>query len=202
MQSELRKKYKEELYKKIHFNLLKNREVLDIGCGDGEDSFNLSKIAKKVIAFDVEEFQEWEKYKNSKLSFEIADAQNMPFKNKMFDGVLLKDVLHHVKKPEKVLKEIERVTKNGSIIILIEANRYNPLFYIHMTKMLGHEHLTRKKFKALIKERFINVAFYHFESHFYPNRLVQGFLKLFQLIMEKTSFLNNFLSYNTAIVKK
>ena len=202
MQNELREKYKEGLYKKIHFNLLRNREVLDIGCGDGEDAFNLSKIAKKVIAFDVKKFQEWRKYKNSKLSFKVADAQNMFFKNKMFDGVLLKDVLHHVEEPKKALMEIERVTKKGSVIILIEANRYNPLFYIHMTKILGHEHLTQKKFKELIRERFVNVAFYHFESHFYPNKLIQGFLKLLQLFMEKTPLLNNFLSYNVAVIKK
>lgn len=202
MQSELRKKYKEDLYKKIHLNLLRNREVLDIGCGDGEDAFNLSKIAKKVTAFDVKKFQEWEKYKNSKLSFKIADAQNMFFKKKMFDGVLLKDVLHHVGKPEEALKEIERVTKKGSVIILIEANRYNPLSYIHMTKMLDHEHLTRKKFKKLIGERFMNATFYHFESHFYPNKLIQSFLKLLQLFMEKTPLLNNFLSYNVAVIRK
>lgn len=202
MQNELREKYKEGLYKKIHFNLLRNREVLDIGCGDGEDAFNLSKIAKKVIAFDIKKFQEWRKYKNSKLSFKVADAQNMFFKNKMFDGILLKDVLHHVEKPEKVLKEIDRVTIKGSVIILIEANRYNPLFYIHMTKILGHEHLTQKKFKELIRERFVNAAFYHFESHFYPNKLIQGFLKLFQLFMEKTPLLNSFLSYNVAVIKK
>lgn len=126
----------------------------------------------------------------------------MPFGNKVFDGVLLKDVLHHVKRPEKVLEEIDRVTVKGSIIILIEANRYNPLFYIHMTKMLGHEHLTGKKFKELIGKRFVNVVFYHFESHFYPDRLIQGFLKLLQLFMEKTPLLNNFLSYNVAVIKK
>ena len=120
----------------------------------------------------------------------------------MFDGVLLKDVLHHVGKPEKVLKEIDRVAVGGSIIILIEANRYNPLFYIHMTKILKHEHLTRKQFKKLIGERFANAAFYHFESHYYPNELVQGFLKLFQFFMEKTPFLNNLLSYNVAVINK
>lgn len=181
---------------------MRSRRVLDVGCGNGEDAFNLSKIARKVTAFDIEEFQEWKKYKNPNLSFEIADAQCMPFKNKIFDGVLLKDVLHHVGKPEKVLKEIDRVTTKGAVIILIEANRYNPLFYIHMTKILGHEHLTRKIFKKLIKKRFANVAFYCFESHFYPNKLVQSFLKLLQLFMEKIPLLNNFLSYNVAVIKK
>lgn len=181
---------------------MRNRAVLDVGCGNGEDAFNLSKIAKKVTAFDVEEFQEWKEYKNSNLSFEIADAQCMPFRNKVFDGVLLKDVLHHVKRPGKVLEEIGRVTVKGSVIILIKANRYNPLFYVHMTKILGHEHLTRDNFRKLIEEKFANVTFYYFESHFYPNKFVQGFLKLFQLFMEKTPLLNNFLSYNVAVIKK
>lgn len=197
--------YRDKVYKKINIRVLKNRTVLDVGCGLGVVSLYLSQIAKKVVAFDIQKAREWKKYKKKNLSFHVANAEKMPFRDNIFDGVYLQDVLHHVKHPEKVLKEIDRVTSEKSIIILLEGNRYNPIMYLHMTKLRGHEHLSGSRFKKIVKQRFKNVEFRKFESHYLPflndtsYEFVEGFI---EFVFEKLPVLNNFPSYNLAIIKK
>jgi len=196
--------WKKKFYKKIGIDFLKGRIILDAGCGNGDDAWYVSNIAKKVYGFDVEKFKEWKLY-NSRVMFRVADAQNMPYKNKFFDGLYIKDVLHHVQDPEKVLFEIDRVTKKGAHILIIEGNRYNPLFYIHMTKMRGHEHFSQKKFKHLISKRFHQVSFRQFESHYIPcpsHTLFRVLTSCLEKTFEVTPLLNKFQSYNIAVIEK
>ena len=196
--------WREELHKKIHMEKLRGRTVLDVGCGTGEDAFYLSQIAKKVHAFDIEKSDMWKDFASSKLSFSVANAYKIPFEDNSFNGVFLKDVLHHVSQPEKVLQEIKRVAKKGSYILIIEGNRYNPIFYIHMTKMRGHEHLARNVFMKLIKKYFRNAEFFQFESHYIPFLPYPLYVVIEGAIEASFTYvplLNRFKSYNLAIIK-
>lgn len=197
--------FKKDFYERIGgLGCYKNRYVLDLGCGDGEDSFEIAKYAKKVIGVDIIKNPAWEKRNKLNLKFVLSKAEKLPFKDKTFDGLFLKDVIHHVENIDKTLKEIKRVTAENALIILIEGNRYNPLFYIHMTKIAGHEHLSQKKFKSLVLKYFPQANFKHFESHFIP---LIG-IKTYKLViaMEKITsnipFLKPFLSYNVAEIER
>lgn len=197
--------WRKHLYKKIQIEKLRGRTILDIGCGTGEDAFYLSKIARKVYAFDIEKADIWRKFLSSKLIFSVADAYNIPFKDSTFDGIFLKDVLHHVDHPEKILEEIKRVARKGALIFIVEANRYNPIFFIHMTKMRGHEHLSQGKFRGLIKNYFHTVSFQQFESHYLPFLSFPLYLLIensIEKMFEKLPLLNRFQSYNLAIIEK
>ena len=197
--------WRKQLHKKIRIEKLRGRTILDIGCGTGEDAFYLAKIAKKVYAFDIQAYDDWEKFKSSTLIFSVANGYHMPFGKNMFDGVFLKDVLHHVDEPEKILKEIKRVSKKGAAILIVEGNRYNPIFYMHMTKMHGHEHLSKNTFIKLIGKYFDNVTFMQFESHYIPFLsfplyvLIEGFI---ETMFDHLPILNRFQSYNLAIIKE
>jgi hypothetical protein len=57
-------------------------------------------------------------------------------------------MLHHASNPESALKEMVRVAKKR--VIVIEANRYNPLFYINLTLMNNHQHFTQKRFAGIM----------------------------------------------------
>lgn len=196
--------WKKGMYAKTKISLFRNRKVLDIGCGDGEDSFNISKIASRVYAVDIAKNIKWDSYKANNLTLRVANAQKLPFPDNYFNGIYLKDVLHHVDYPKKVLSEIRRVTKKGSVIILVEGNRYNPIFYIHMTKMKGHEHLTFTVFKKIIFEKFNNVKFFQFESHYIPisNHLFFNLISKMIIFFFNIPLLNRFKSYNMAIIIK
>lgn len=195
------KLFKEDFYQRLGgLKQFKDLKVLDVGCGDGEDAFNIAKFAKKVMGIDIYNDPNW--LKNKKVKFKIAKAENLPFNDKEFNGLFLKDVLHHVKSKDKTLKEIRRVTTKDAKIILIEGNRYNPLFFIHMTKLKGHEHFSQKYFKYLILKYFPDARFIHFESHFVPfidKGLFKRVIKV-ERLLDRISLFRPILSYNAALI--
>ena len=166
--SDLYKNYLERFHTRIQTGQFVGRRVLDVGCGEGLDAKMIGKYATSVVGIDVNASISWKKLENKKLLFKLADAHRLPFKKGVFDGVFIKDVLHHVERPKQVLSEIKRVTKKEGRVIIVEANRYNPIFYFHMTKMLGHNHFSHKQFTALVGQSFPSAHIYTFESHFVP----------------------------------
>jgi len=192
-----------ELLKKAAVKVNWNQYLLDVGCGDGKDSELLSKNAKCVVGVDVRLNSEWVGKDN--IDFVVANVCSLPFKANSFDIVFEKDALHHVRDPQKALAEMSRVTAINGQIIVIEANRYNPFMYMHMTLLKGHQHLTRNNFKNLVKSlNSSRVTFASIESHVYPinNGITLRLLHFVEAFLEKVPLIRSFLSYNIGIVKK
>lgn len=197
------KLFKEDFYERLGgLDFFRGRNVLDLGCGDGEDALAISKYAKKVTALDIAKNNNWGRIKPENLTFVIGNGEKLPFRSGQFNAVFEKDTLHHVDDLEKVMGEIKRVVSKKARIILVEGNRYNPLFYIHMTKMLGHEHFPQIKFKELVLKYFPTARFIHFESHFVPfiNKPLFKILIKLEKVLSKIFILRPFLSYNVAII--
>lgn len=99
--------------------------VLDIGCADG----TFTKVilersrAKKIIAIDVlstsVNFAKRRFARSKKLSFRVADAHSLPFKDNEFDAVFCLEALEHVEDPRKVVREMYRVLKTGRYTIVL-----------------------------------------------------------------------------------
>lgn len=197
--------FKKDFYNRIGgFGVFKNLVVLDLGCGNGEDAKKISQFAKKVIGLDIYKDQEWEKIGQKNIRFVVGRGEKLPFKNGEFSGLFLKDVLHHVESVEKTMSEIKRITSKKAQVILIEGNRYNPLFFIHMTKILGHEHLSQSKFKKAVLKYFPDAEFIFMEAHFVPYINIPLFklLIFFEKIIERIEFIKPYLSYNVATIKR
>jgi ubiquinone/menaquinone biosynthesis C-methylase UbiE len=82
------------LIKKLNPNL---RTVLDVPCSFGYLSNKLSAVSENVIGIDVSIhalFKANEKYKKQNINFISAGAENIPFKDKSFDAVILCDGLN------------------------------------------------------------------------------------------------------------
>src|SRR5205807_2406221 len=70
--------------------------------------------------------------------------------------------------PDRAVAEYRRVVRPGGHALITEANRYNPLFYPHMTLALGHQHFTRRRFRGLVAGVFPDARFGAFEAHYVP----------------------------------
>lgn len=198
--------YKNDIFQKLNFNFNVGLKLLDVGCGDGSDAEIFAKYyGLDVFGIDVHNAT----VKSRDFKFVRASIYQIPYPSNSFDYVFLHDVLHHIDEPlqresfhEIGLKEVRRVCKNQGVIIIVEANRYNPLFFLHMTLLNKHNHFTQKYFIKLIKKVFVDdfIQFKFYETHFYPKSCVKIF-KFYENLMEKIQFLRSFLAYNVCIIK-
>ncbi len=106
---------------------IKDKNVLDDGCGSGYGSYHLkSKGAKRVTGIDIsEEAIEYagKNYKNENLNFVQMDVTKLNFDDNTFDILTSFQVIEHIKDVNKYLAEIKRVLKNGGIALITTPNK-------------------------------------------------------------------------------
>lgn len=199
--------YTNDFFNKLGVSFEKGKKILDVGCGDGTDAQVF--IKSYGLDFYGVDIYESSNIKKRKLKFKIGTIHKIPHKSESFDYVYTHDVFHHIEERKQSdssillgLKELRRVCKKKGFIVIVEANRFNPLFYPHMVLMKKHNHLTQSKFKRFVGQEFRkdNINFKFFEAHLYPARLLPLF-KLYEYFLEKLS-LTWFLAYNIAIIQK
>jgi ArsR family transcriptional regulator len=71
------------------------------------------------------------------LSFAVADAHELPFREHAFDDVLLFNVLPSVQHPQKVLNECARVLRKNGRLAVIALDAHDQL---DVAKTYGHVH--------------------------------------------------------------
>ncbi len=100
--------------------IIRNKSVIDIGCGSGRFAIALSQMgAKKVTAVDInpqglETARKFAKESGiSNVEFVEHNVLELPFQDESFDFVFSKGVLHHTGDLEKGINEYSRVLKKG-----------------------------------------------------------------------------------------
>jgi len=102
--------------------------VLDIGCGTGPQARTLATwpgVAEVVGVDQLEPFLERARELAAdipNLSFQHADARELPFEDARFDVVVLHTLLTHVPGPEHVLAEVSRVLKQGGTVAIYDGD--------------------------------------------------------------------------------
>jgi len=194
-------RYRERCLRKLDFRFRGDERLLDAGCGDGGVSRLLRARVAEVVGVDVEPSPAWRD--EDGLRFLTASAEDLPCEGASFDVVHSKDSLHHMQDGERALAEYRRVLRPGGTALVIEGNRFNPVFYVHMTRMLGHEHFPQHRFRSLVRGVFPNARFGAFEAHYVPG--ADRLLPLQQLVeegLERLPGLGRFLSYNFAVATR
>lgn len=100
--------------------IIKGKDVLEIATGPGLLAKHVAYAANRMIATDYSDGMIAEARKGEypdHLTFEVADAVNLPFDDNSFDVVLIANALHVMPYPEKALQEIDRVLKDKGILI-------------------------------------------------------------------------------------
>ncbi len=148
--------YRERLLAKAGLDReVKGLRALDLGCGEGHEAEYLAKRGWRVDAVDMQAHAGWEEIsRRSKgaLRFATGDAEALKAPANRYDLVLEKDMAHHAGRPAAAFAELKRVAKPGGRVVVIEGNRLNPIFYVHLTLMEGHEHFTLGTLRRLLAE--------------------------------------------------
>jgi len=128
---------------------VKDKIILDIGCGFGDHIKRLSKRgAKKIIGFDASsELIKIAKEQNITFSeFYIGNMnQKLRFKNQIFDIVFSSLALHYVKNLNQLLSEIHRVLKKGGVFIFSTGHPVFDLINQSPTHLIGIKKIKNKR---------------------------------------------------------
>jgi len=103
----------------------KGARIVDIGCGNGRFFGTLEDPSVDYTGIDFSEGlirianERYQKNQNAK--FLVGDALSLPFPNNSFETTVSFAVIHHIPSQEyreQFLRELERVTKPGGIIVI------------------------------------------------------------------------------------
>ena len=157
------KESEETFRKKTGFNLkkLKNKLVLDVGCGAGRFMEVVEKCSGEVVGIDLS-FSVDAAFKNLGFKENVhivqADVFDLPFKEESFDYIFSIGVLHHTPNTEKAFKCLPKFLKNeGEIAIWVYSNEgfftkiYNKIsgFYRFFTTKMPKKLLYRLSYISL-----------------------------------------------------
>ncbi len=132
------------LYAKLLDRILDQRQferILDVGCGNGNQTVRLARHAKEVIGIDIAEDlmavarERCRVFPNVTIQHE--DARKMPFPDASFDCIFsYGDVLSHIIDGyERALAEISRVAKPGATISFEVDNKWHLGIFYHPSEL-------------------------------------------------------------------
>lgn len=97
--------------------------ILEVGCGSGKLSRYLTKTlkCKRFVGIDLDPKKvaraESQNEYSTRMIFQVANANKLPFEDNSFDAIIETDLLHHLPDWRKAMREIHRVLKpNGKFI--------------------------------------------------------------------------------------
>lgn len=171
-----------------------HHRVLEVGCGTGLLTKELTRSGAKVFSLDIsQDLLKLAKDKagDEKIVFFCSSAYELGFKENAFDYVVGMSVLHHLD-IDKALKEFSRVLKDGGKIIFSEPNMLNPHIFLERTFFRERFHNTpdetafiRFSLKRKLKEykfRDIKIAPFDFLYPRTPLRLADTVNALSRII--------------------
>ena len=102
-----------------------NLKILDVGCSSAVLTTEIAKSLPKSKVTGLDSYKsaiDLAKKKYPHISFVVADAHKIPFKDNIFDILICTETLEHVVDPKGVLLEIKRVLKkDGAAIISMDS---------------------------------------------------------------------------------
>jgi len=123
----------EQLQRRLILALLgdvRGREVLDVGCGDGDLALELWRRGAVVTGIDaspemIDAARASAKREGANISFKLGEAANIPFDSQRFDVVAAVTILCFVADAAPVFSEIARVLRPGGVLVIGELGKWS-----------------------------------------------------------------------------
>ena len=117
------------------FEQYRNKKVLEVGVGVGTDHLELAKAGAILTGIDITPKSIELTKKNLELhgyhsDLLVADAENLPFEDEIFEVVYSFGVLHHIPDTQKAIDEIYRVLKPQGKAIITLYNKNSLSFWL------------------------------------------------------------------------
>lgn len=206
---------------KERLNLSKPRKIIEIGCGIGEYALALVKLGHEVTAVDTSRaslallVDNAVKYKLDKRISVICNDHSKPLFDNKFDIGLCISAYHafseNEKKRIKILLNFAQSIKPGGVILLVEPNPLNPLFYFFY---LFFPNVQRKNIKtflgsteANLKRVLYSIGFRTITVHhvgFLPLRFIKysSLVVMINETINRIPFINKFSSFHYIMAYK
>lgn len=159
--------------------------VLEIGSGTGKIIKKILEMEKEINLFatdlSIDMLQKIKKkHQKNKINLVVNDAHSLPFKNNTFDLIILQQVIHHLRDPERAMREIGRVLKKGGkVLLLAVGSGYQKNIFPFSNLPITEDFLGRIKVTDIhnlvesaglslitIFQDFFKFTFANFESYF------------------------------------
>jgi len=176
----------------------KEINILDIGCGMGQTMSKLiSKLSDrrkvKLAGIDSSKIgllKARNKIKN--VDFVCAAVEAIPFRDRAFDVIILKDLLEHIPEDYLVLSEASRLIKSDGLLIIYVPHKLHGsfsfesiiqyLFNYNIDEEVGHvRRYDLNEISTLLSEYNFKIKFYSYFGHF-----LFGIISIIGVKMEKS----------------
>lgn len=142
------------LLKKWSSNL-SNKTVIEVGCGNGLETFALARYFKLWQAIDPSKSmlnqarQLNQMQSNQNITFHENMAEALPFESDSADIVMFTRSFHFIKDKNVALSEAHRVLVDSGIMVIVESGRHFACEHIR----IGSPSFDKKRFDRVISNR-------------------------------------------------
>ncbi len=157
---------------------LKDKAVLDIGCGDGSDLVDLFSQGARCYGIDISEaFIQEATTRYPKIEFRVANMNKLPYEEGLFDVVISKYALQSSANLAPVFSEIHRVLKPKGVLLYLTKHPFRQ--FLEKKKNSGKNYFSQE----LVESKIFNGAITLIEpSHTLNEYFSDDFLKKFELV--------------------
>lgn len=157
--------------------LLRDKIVLEAGCGAGRFTEVMAPHCKELYTFDLSEAIDanFENNQSDHITFFQGDILNIPFEDDIFDIVICLGVIQHTPDTKSAIEELWRVVKPGGHLI---ADHYRFRWAYYTTVIPFYRFFLKKmdpKKSMKIVNRLINI-FYPLHWKFRDSKLIKWLL--------------------------
>ncbi len=137
----------------------RGREVLDVGCGLGNDAARFAENGARITGIDIAMSAVGLSQRNFSQraiggSFRPMNGEALEIGDNAYDLVYCHTVLHFTPSPERMVAEIHRVLRPGGTAILMMVNSRSWMRFLHRLMKVEIDHLGAPVFHWYSPEQF------------------------------------------------